>query len=921
MTSARQSSNRHTADRNSRRAGREIAAGLVAALALAAAVIGLPIALYIVAGVPLPHHAPSPGQLTHALTQRDNGQLFLSALLVVAWVSWAVFTLSVAAETAALLRGTAAIRIPGCAPTQQLAASLLAAVAVLFLAAPQAGEHQPTPRPLASSTSTLTSWEAPTRHSSPAARYDSRQPAPNGRHRDTPATPTYVVQRGDTLWSIAETHLGNPERWREIARLNYDRPQPDQRALTNSHWIYPGWRLQLPADATGVHATRQDSDTSTSAPATSQPSREPASPTPPTTTPEVSAATASAPSEAPSLPERAPVAGSTKHSASIVLTSGSELGGAFAAGVLVAMAALRQQRRRAYRPASPSPAPITTGEPPPAPLRTLLTANRSRDDDADTDEPHTETIPTTVAARPLLPDTIEVGTRDGMTVTLALLDWPQLVLSGPATDAVVRMWLASLLTQAGPYGVDIIGTTATLDRLHPSICRDLPSLRLVADSDAVLAHMEAEQLRRTRLLADAEVSDGAELRARHPEDPLPVTLAILDTPDPQRAARWDLISASAGRLGMSLVILDPRKQTPGGANIEVNAAADVIAAQPQPLHATLAGARLFTITGDEVVALLGSVAAAHRQPEERPSTDLTAPEPDGQVEADDVSTVVPVTVGELATQEGLPSPRWPTPRGPGSDAPLIVRAFGPITLQAWGRDIDIGLRESARELLVWYLLHPDGAPAETAIDVVWPDAPPGRGAQRFWNALGNLRSRLRGPRGQHLDVLTKIGDIYCPQPEALDVDLWRFQNALDQAARDDGSARDALTTAVDLYRGDLASTADYLWLEPVREELHRHALDAHVRLAELHDEAGETDAAINVLERAITLDPVAEDLYRRLIRLLGRAGRRDSVNRLWKQLQGKLADIDLDPEPVTVTLVRKLQDRAAAPSPLHPSRR
>jgi DNA-binding SARP family transcriptional activator len=58
------------------------------------------------------------------------------------------------------------------------------------------------------------------------------------------------------------------------------------------------------------------------------------------------------------------------------------------------------------------------------------------------------------------------------------------------------------------------------------------------------------------------------------------------------------------------------------------------------------------------------------------------------------------------------------------------------------------------------------------------------------------------------------------------------------------------------------------------------------------------------LERAITLDPIAEDIYRRLIRLLGRAGRADAVSRLWAQLQGRLADIDLDPDPETAHLVR-----------------
>jgi len=60
---------------------------------------------------------------------------------------------------------------------------------------------------------------------------------------------SYVVQPGDTLWSIAEHQLGSPLRWPEIASLNYGRIQPDGGHLTDAHWIFPGWELALPSSA------------------------------------------------------------------------------------------------------------------------------------------------------------------------------------------------------------------------------------------------------------------------------------------------------------------------------------------------------------------------------------------------------------------------------------------------------------------------------------------------------------------------------------------------------------------------------------------------------------------------------------------------------------------------------------------------
>jgi DNA-binding SARP family transcriptional activator len=58
----------------------------------------------------------------------------------------------------------------------------------------------------------------------------------------------YVVQPGDTLWSIAEKELQSPLEWRQIADLNYGRPQSDGLALVSDHWIRPGWVLVLPVE-------------------------------------------------------------------------------------------------------------------------------------------------------------------------------------------------------------------------------------------------------------------------------------------------------------------------------------------------------------------------------------------------------------------------------------------------------------------------------------------------------------------------------------------------------------------------------------------------------------------------------------------------------------------------------------------------
>jgi two-component SAPR family response regulator len=149
--------------------------------------------------------------------------------------------------------------------------------------------------------------------------------------------------------------------------------------------------------------------------------------------------------------------------------------------------------------------------------------------------------------------------------------------------------------------------------------------------------------------------------------------------------------------------------------------------------------------------------------------------------------------------------------------------------------------------------------------------------------------------------------MYRPNGEEITCDLWDFRDCLEQAQRTDEPthARDLLHRALELSKGDLFAGGDYPWAMSAASSLMRQTHDAALRLVQLESEAGRSDIAISVLERAISMEPYAEDLYRSLMELRLSIGTTVSTAAVYDELSVRLSEIGATPAASTRAMLQR----------------
>ncbi len=241
---------------------------------------------------------------------------------------------------------------------------------------------------------------------------------------------------------------------------------------------------------------------------------------------------------------------------------------------------------------------------------------------------------------------------------------------------------------------------------------------------------------------------------------------------------------------------------------------------------------------------------------------------------------------------------------------LHIRLLGDFSLLYADQPV-ISLNTMRLQSLLAYLVLHDDVPQQRQhlAFLFWPDTTEAQARNNLRQLLHQLRQAF--PAVAHfLSTDTHMLHWHADAPFSLDVA--EFEQALtlaDTAARsnDQHALQAALEQADNLYRGELLPGCYDEWILPERERLrqrHWHALE---QLLHLFEAQGDTLTAISYARRLLALDPLSEDLYRRLMRLFAFNNDRASALHVYHTCVSTLQrEMGVDPDPATRAIYEQL---------------
>ncbi len=235
-----------------------------------------------------------------------------------------------------------------------------------------------------------------------------------------------------------------------------------------------------------------------------------------------------------------------------------------------------------------------------------------------------------------------------------------------------------------------------------------------------------------------------------------------------------------------------------------------------------------------------------------------------------------------------------------------VTVLGPFEVCRDDASLDAGSwQRSVQTLLKLLVTSPERRRLrDEVVDVLWPDATPEAGASNLRYVLSLLRRHLRG--GDPSPILADRSWISLNPGYTWAIDLARFEDLTAQGA----SNRETMDELAALYQGEPLVEDRYEdWAAPLRAHIQRLWQETCRRFAHTLHQREQLEPALLWAERALAADPVDEESFQQVLKLLILLGRRTEAMKRFRQFEQQLrSELDLEPSPETAALVSRARE-------------
>jgi DNA-binding SARP family transcriptional activator len=265
---------------------------------------------------------------------------------------------------------------------------------------------------------------------------------------------------------------------------------------------------------------------------------------------------------------------------------------------------------------------------------------------------------------------------------------------------------------------------------------------------------------------------------------------------------------------------------------------------------------------------------------------------------------------EIIRRYGLPAPanagqRWPWP--------IRIRTLGHFSIERSGLAASTSRKESRKPLDLLKLVVAQGGGAVAVSHLcaaLWPEAPGDAARNSFDNAVHRLRKLL----GDDRHVQLTAGGLRL-NPATCWTDLAALETCLARISGigptvDMAQALALFDEAVALYQGEfLAGEDESPDLLMTRTRLQARFTRHMGVLGATLEANGQTAAAVLIYQRVVEQQPLAEDIYRRLITGLLALGQRAEAYEAYRRCRQQLSVVlGIRPAPQTDALVTSLRN-------------